>query len=43
MSIKHAAIVGAGVAGLTAALSLAAKGISSDVIEQAPQLGEGGD
>jgi salicylate hydroxylase len=42
MSIKHAAIVGAGVAGLTAALSLARKGISSDVIEQAPQLGEVG-
>lgn len=42
MSIKHAAIVGAGVAGLTTALSLAAKGISSDIIEQAPQLGEVG-
>ncbi len=42
MSIKHAAIVGAGVAGLTAAVSLAAKGISSDIIEQAPQLGEVG-
>lgn len=42
MSIKHAAIVGAGVAGLTAGLSLAAKGISSDIIEQAPQLGEVG-
>ncbi|MDH4439785.1 MAG: FAD-dependent monooxygenase [Rhizobium sp.] len=42
MSITHATIVGAGVAGLTTALSLAAKGISSDVIEQAPQLGEVG-
>lgn len=42
MSIKHAAIVGAGVAGLTAALSLARKGIPSDIIEQAPQLGEVG-
>lgn len=42
MSIKHATIVGAGVAGLTTALSLAARGISSDVIEQAPQLGEVG-
>ncbi|MDH4413038.1 MAG: FAD-dependent monooxygenase [Rhizobium sp.] len=42
MSIKHAAIVGAGVAGLTAALSLARKGISSDIIEQAPQLAEVG-
>jgi salicylate hydroxylase len=42
MSIKHAAIVGAGVAGLTSALSLAHKGISSDIIEQAPQLGEVG-
>jgi salicylate hydroxylase len=42
MSIKHATIVGAGVAGLTAALSLARKGISCDIIEQAPQLGEVG-
>jgi salicylate hydroxylase len=42
MSIKHAAIVGAGMAGLTVALSLARKGISSDIIEQAPQLGEVG-
>jgi salicylate hydroxylase len=42
MSIMHATIVGAGVAGLTTALSLAAKGISSDIIEQAPQLGEVG-
>ncbi|MFN3320680.1 MAG: FAD-dependent monooxygenase [Allorhizobium sp.] len=42
MSIKHAAIVGAGMAGLTAALALARKGISSDIIEQAPQLGEVG-
>jgi salicylate hydroxylase len=42
MSIKHVAIVGAGVAGLTAALSLARKGISCDIIEQAPQLGEVG-
>lgn len=42
MSIKHAAIVGAGVAGLTSALALAARGISSDIIEQAPQLGEVG-
>ncbi|CAH0340595.1 FAD-dependent monooxygenase [Rhizobium sp. CECT 9324] len=42
MAIKHAAIVGAGIAGLTAALSLAKKGISSDIIEQAPQLGEVG-
>ncbi|KQW27551.1 salicylate hydroxylase [Rhizobium sp. Root274] len=42
MSITHATIVGAGVAGLTTALSLAAKGISSDIIEQAPQLGEVG-
>ncbi|MGL3605634.1 FAD-dependent monooxygenase [Rhizobium sp. G187] len=42
MAIAHAAIIGAGVAGLTAALSLALKGISSDIIEQAPQLGEVG-
>ncbi|NKN36445.1 NAD(P)-binding protein [Agrobacterium sp. a22-2] len=42
MSIKTAVIVGAGMAGLTAALSLARHGISSHIFEQAPQLGEVG-
>lgn len=42
MSIKSAAIVGAGVAGLTAALSLARHGIRCEIFEQAPQLAEVG-
>ena len=42
MSINTAAIVGAGVAGLTAALSLARHGIRSDIFEQVPQLAEVG-
>jgi salicylate hydroxylase len=42
MSVKSAAIIGAGVAGLVAALSLARRGIFSDVFEQAPQLTEVG-
>ncbi|NML73786.1 NAD(P)-binding protein [Rhizobium sp. S-51] len=42
MSIKTAAIIGAGVAGLTTALSLARHGIHSEIFEQAPQLGEVG-
>jgi salicylate hydroxylase len=42
MSIKTAAIIGAGVAGLTAALSLARHGIRTEIVEQAPQLGEVG-
>ncbi len=42
MTIKTAAIIGAGVAGLTAALSLARHGIHVDILEQAPQLGEVG-
>lgn len=42
MSIKSAAIVGAGVAGLTAALSLARRGIRCEIFEQAPQLAEVG-
>ncbi|MCM2472247.1 NAD(P)-binding protein [Rhizobium sp. CG5] len=42
MSIKSAVIVGAGMAGLTAALSLARHGISSRIVEQAQQLGEVG-
>jgi salicylate hydroxylase len=42
MSVEHAAIVGAGVAGLTAALALARHGISSEIFEQAPSLDEVG-
>ncbi|MFA7413815.1 MAG: FAD-dependent monooxygenase [Rhizobium sp.] len=42
MSIKTAAIIGAGMAGLTAGLSLARHGIRCDILEQAPQLGEVG-
>jgi 2-polyprenyl-6-methoxyphenol hydroxylase-like FAD-dependent oxidoreductase len=38
MSVEHAAIIGAGVAGLTAALALAKHGISSEIFEQAPAL-----
>lgn len=42
MSIQNVAIVGAGVAGLTAALSFARHGIRSEILEQAPQLAEVG-
>lgn len=42
MSIENVAIVGAGVAGLTVALSFARHGISCDILEQAPQLTEVG-
>lgn len=42
MPVRSVAIVGAGIAGLTAALSFARKGISSTVIEQAPELTEVG-
>lgn len=42
MSVEHAAIIGAGVAGLTAALALARHGISSEIFEQAPALTEVG-
>lgn len=42
MSIKTAAIIGAGMAGLTAALALARHGIRCDIFEQAPQLAEVG-
>ncbi|MCL6708010.1 FAD-dependent monooxygenase [Pseudomonas sp. R2.Fl] len=42
MSIQNVAIVGAGVAGLAAALSFARHGIRCDVLEQAPQLAEVG-
>ncbi|MGV8937067.1 MAG: FAD-dependent monooxygenase [Allorhizobium sp.] len=42
MTIETAAIVGAGVAGLTAALALARHGIRCEIFEQAPQLAEVG-
>ena len=42
MPIKSAAIIGAGIAGLTAALALARHGISSDIFEQAEALTEVG-
>ena len=42
MPVEHAAIIGAGIAGLTAALALARRGISSDIFEQATQLAEVG-
>ncbi len=38
MPVEHVAIVGAGIAGLTAALALANHGISSEIFEQAPAL-----
>ena len=40
--VKTTTIVGAGIAGLTAALALARKGIASHIIEQAPALEEVG-
>ncbi|EJT05751.1 FAD-dependent monooxygenase [Rhizobium sp. CCGE 510] len=40
MPIEHAAIIGAGISGLTAALSLSRRGISSDIFEQAGELAE---
>ncbi|MCO6185965.1 FAD-dependent monooxygenase [Rhizobium sp. L1K21] len=42
MSAKRVAIVGAGVAGLVAALAFARQGVASDIIEQAEQLDEVG-
>lgn len=42
MPITSVAIVGAGIAGLTAALSFARHGVSSDIIEQAGELAEVG-
>ena len=41
-AIKSTTIVGAGIAGLTAALALARKGIASHILEQAPSLEEVG-
>lgn len=42
MTIKTAAVVGAGVAGLTVALALAQRGVRVHIIEQAPYLAEVG-
>lgn len=42
MPIRTVAIVGAGIAGLTAALSFARYGIATDIIEQASELAEVG-
>lgn len=42
MPVEHAAIIGAGIAGLTAALALARRGISCDIFEQASELAEVG-
>lgn len=42
MPVEHAAIAGAGIAGLTAALALARHGIGSDIFEQASALAEVG-
>jgi salicylate hydroxylase len=41
-SVRHAAIAGAGIAGLTAALCLAGRGFSVSVFERAPKLEEVG-
>ncbi|AJC79140.1 salicylate hydroxylase protein [Rhizobium etli bv. phaseoli str. IE4803] len=42
MPVEHAAIIGAGISGLTAALSLSRRGISSEIFEQADELTEVG-
>jgi salicylate hydroxylase len=42
MQVRHAAIIGAGMAGLTAALALSRRGIRCDIVEQTPQLVEAG-
>lgn len=42
MSVKNAAIIGAGIAGLTAALALSRRGIACDIVEQAGQFAEVG-
>ncbi|MBB4574261.1 FAD-dependent monooxygenase [Rhizobium lentis] len=42
MPVDHAVIIGAGIAGLTAALSLSRRGISSEIFEQADELTEVG-
>ena len=42
MPAEHAAIIGAGISGLAAALSLSRHGISSEIFEQAGELTEVG-
>lgn len=42
MKAEHVAIIGAGIAGLTAALALSRRGISSEIFEQAEALDEVG-
>ncbi|MBY4612076.1 NAD(P)-binding protein, partial [Rhizobium sp. 9T] len=38
MPVEHAAIIGAGISGLTVALALSRRGISSEIFEQAGEL-----
>ena len=42
MSDKHIAIIGAGIGGMTAAVTLAKKGVKDSIFEQAPELSEVG-
>ena len=42
MSDKHIAIIGAGIGGMTAAVTLAKKGVRVSIFEQAPELSEVG-
>ena len=42
MSDKHIAIIGAGIGGMTAAVTLAKKGVKVSIFEQAPELSEVG-
>ena len=42
MSDKHIAIIGAGIGGMTAAVTLAKKGVKVSIFEQAPKLSEVG-
>ncbi|MGG2477618.1 FAD-binding protein, partial [Rhizobium sp. BR5] len=42
MPMKSVAIVGAGIAGLTAALAFARHGVSCDIVEQTGELAEVG-
>ncbi|MGO7969297.1 FAD-dependent oxidoreductase, partial [Rhizobium ruizarguesonis] len=42
MQVEHAAIIGAGISGLTAALALSRRGIRSEIFEQAGEPTEVG-
>ena len=42
LSNKHIAIIGAGIGGMTAAVTLAKKGVKVSIFEQAPELSEVG-